>query len=261
MKKEYGRLSLDQLKQLRKNVGEFRALSWEIESSLKSKDGALKEIFNQSYSWADLYQMSLTDHVVHLTVIMGLSSHLSNIASQDDPQQSALDLNHQNQEFDNNFEQSGFEKQDLFGCAYSLGRTILCVQTYDFFMNELIEMASNGNDSSLFKAVRIDRSVTSCPPIADRISIAEIEQDAKFFRKLGEAYIKGPEPPDMEYIDLRYLLITLEGENVLENLSMNDEYNLFVRELGVYPDTDDAKRNLHQFIYRWKNKRKSTQTE
>ena len=48
-------------------------------------------------------------------------------------------------------------------------------------LDALVDEAREGNDDSFLNAIRIDRSIITCPTFALRIAKAEIKNDKKFF--------------------------------------------------------------------------------
>lgn len=149
------------------------------------------------------------------------------------------------------------EEKHVIGLYFSLLRSIECMNIYSKYPHELIVDIRNGNDSAIFKVVQIDRSILSAPTIADRITLAELEQDTKFFESLSKAIQRiKPRMPTEAYSKLRYALYILEQDQVLDSLSIEDKYTLFCEELGLYPiEGEDPAKSLHQFISRWKQAR------
>lgn len=163
-----------------------------------------------------------------------------------DPQQVVFD------EFDVNDDEEWtggwkgiFTKQELIGLVVSLQRTILSIMIYQKTLNGLVEEVRQGNDKSLFDAVRIDRTIMACPTFADRISKAELLRDKYFFQRLRNA-LKGPQQKHWQsYQDLRYALYVLRNLG-FDKLSDDELENLLVHQLKVYPNNYNARQNLRK---------------
>ena len=103
----------------------------------------------------------------------------------------------------------------------------------------------------MFKAVRVDRAIISCPPIAHRIAKAELRGETRFFTKLRKA-LTGKLQVNQGYDTLRFLLIALNEAGGLDSLSGDDRFNLFCKQLKAYPNRElDSADALRMFIYRW----------
>jgi len=181
------------------------------------------------------------------------------MAQSKDPQASAIELLNSDPAFPWDGGPDGeFEAKHLFGLLYSIEKSIKSMVTFGKFLNELVADVQNGNVQALFKAVQIDRTITSCSPIADRISRAEILREDDFFKKLSNALTTKPMKPKEEYRELRYILYALEEVDALDTLPTERAYQLFCNELAIYPSVgSDPARNLEKFIYRWKKARET----
>ena len=253
--KEFGRYTLGQLKSIRIGLGQLRALETEIQTEFQAKPEKLRGLLTPHFYWAALYERPFLDLLTALTITAGMSEEVLAMALLFDPQEAAL------RAIDGCIEDapnSELNFSHIFTLLYAVTKSKECLMTYDLYLDELIAKIRGGNDQALFKAVRIDRSVVAAPTVADRITLAEIESDQEFFKTLGKAISAGPPKQAADYPDLRYMLATLDAEGVLDKLTQEDEFRIFVVQLRVYPDGDDAERSLHQFNYRWKKSRRST---
>lgn len=253
-KKEYGNYSLDQLKQLRDGLGMVRAISWQLEEAFKVHPEALREVLTAPYFWANVYELPLVTHLGLLSQISGMDDAIITASEQDDPQQAALDFLFEEDDEPN----EGRDLKSMITLNYALMKTLDCLMTYNWYMHELMERIKEGDQKALFMALRIDRSAVACPSIADRIALAEIEDDCVFFDKLSGTLSKGPPKQSTDYPDLRYILPYLEESGVLAHLSVKEKHHLFVEELRVYPEGDNSADNLKRFILRWRERRYGT---
>jgi hypothetical protein len=241
--KEYGKLTAPQFKEFVGKLPEVRRSGREYETLLAdlSKD-KFDALMGQGFNWAWIYELSFVEHISIALIAFGQLPWLKALEGVADPQQVILDT--WDREVDDAAIPDGFEGPDLVGLAYSLQRTILSVMLFQRSLSGLIqEVRELDNMDSLFNAVRVDRTVVSCPTIADKIARAEMRQDKRFFLRLRNA-LKGPTQKHWaRYCDLRYSLFVLR-ELGFKSLSDAQLETLLVHTLKVYPDTPGARKNL-----------------
>lgn len=247
--KEYGKLTAEQFKTLISHLPEIRKHPGEIAEMVSSlsKDH-LNKLLPEGFAWAEIYELTFIEHLAWLLMALGKTEFLKQAAQTPDPQQTLLD---DIQSFDVDFENwkggdgGFFELQDVLGLLTALQRQILSIMLFQKSISTLVEEAKQGNDACLFDAVRVDRSIVSCPPIADRISKAELLREKHFFIRLRNA-LKGPSKKHWEsYHDLRYALFMLRDLG-FDKLSDDQLESLLVHQLKVYPNTYNARKNLRK---------------
>ena len=110
-------------------------------------------------------------------------------------------------------------------------------------ISTLIEQIREGNDEALFDAVIVDRSAISAPTLAQRIQIAELNNDNSFMDKLAKAITRTkPRRPAKELDDVRYMLEVALEELGLKNtgkVSLDDDiqemlFNILKDDLELY---------------------------
>ncbi|WP_137718518.1 hypothetical protein [Methylobacillus flagellatus] len=230
------------------NLNEIRKSQDRLDRELESLPGTIRETFlGKDLGWAGIYEYSFEQHITFVVFALNKVELFKHAFKQPDPNQVILD------EFDNESDgdewnggwESKFSKQDLIGLVTSLRKTILCVMIYQRTMSTMIEEVRLGSDEALFHAVRIDRSAVNCPTIAARIAKAELTNDKYFFIHLISA-LKGLSKRHWRsYEDLRYALFVL-CEMGLNNLTDEELENLLVKQLKLYPDTPNARKNLRK---------------
>lgn len=247
IKKEYSKLSLEQFKQLISELPEIRNQMNELPELLNStsKD-KIKEILNQGLYWAIGYELSFQDLLALLICALGCHQELHNAAQSDDPTQAAFGM-FQNVEYETWKGGLGgmFEIGDVIALFTALRRNVLSIMLFHRTLNAMVDEVRKGDDDSLFNAVRIDRSIITCPTFALRISKAEIKNDKKFFIRLRSS-LKGPSKKHWEaYKDLRYAFFVLResGFNQMSDAQLEE---LLVHQLKLYPDTPGARKNLRK---------------
>jgi len=241
--KEYKKLTADQFRSFVVKLPELRKQQQEISQLLADLPGEkFKELMREGFNWANVYEFSFAEHIAYCLIAFGQVPYLREIGKAPDVQQAVLDT--WDREIRDEDVSAEFSKGQLIGLAYSLQRTVLSVMLYQRSLSGLIqEVRDSDSIDSLFKAVRIDRAVVSCPTIAEKIARAEMRQDKRFFLNLRNA-LKGPMQKHWEaYRDLRYSLLVLR-EMGLDSLSDAQLEHLLVHTLKVYPDTPAARKNL-----------------
>ncbi len=253
--KEFGKLSLDQLKLLVQKLPEIRKKQKEPPKLFHFiPEDEKQKILGEGLSWANVYERSFDEQLALLFTKSGRADKLHEAAQSDDPTQAAMDLFGSDEFVDfNGDEGSVTQKREVIGLLASLKRNVLSIMLFDRTLNNMIEEVKSGDDESLFMAVSIDRSIVACPTFADRIAKAELENDEGFFKKLS-ASMKGPSKKYCErYKDLRYAFGLLRDSEV-EKLSATQLEELFIHQLKLYSDTPGARKNIRE-LYAKSNKK------
>lgn len=243
MAKEYGKLTADQFSGFIQKLPELRHHGDELGALLADLPKAkFDDLMVRGFNWGGLYELSFAEHIGLATVAFGQLSWLLEVGKSPDPQQQMLD--DWSREVQDPETHPDFTEQDLLALAYSLQRTILSVMLFQRSLSGLVkEVRDDDNMDSLFNAVRVDRTVLSCPTIADKIARAEMRQDKRFFHRLRNA-LRGPTQKHWAaYCDLRYSLFVLR-ELGFDKMSDAQLEQLLVHKLKVYPDTPSARKNL-----------------
>ena len=246
--KEYGKLTAEQFKQLIQQLPELRKEGESLEDVVKSASKErINELLEKDFYWAEVYELTFIEHLAFLMMALDKVEFLKEAKNAPDPTQHFMDNFGVDDDIDH---WSGgwkglFKKQDLIGLVFALQRTILSIMIYQKTMQTLVEEVRQGNDDSLFDAVRLDRSSVACPTFAARIAKAELTNDKHFFIRLRNAF-KGPTQKHWQsYQDLRFALFTLRDLG-FDNLTDDQLVNLLVKQLKVYPDRFEARKNLRK---------------
>ena len=246
-KREYGNLTLEEFKQLIGELPDIRIQMKELPDLLNSspKD-KIKEVLDQGLYWAVFYELSFQESLALLICALGCHQELHKAAQSDDLTQDAFSM-FQDVEFEN--WKSGldglFEIGDILALFTALQRNILSIMLFHRTLSALVDEAREGNDDSFFNAVRIDRSIITCPTFSLRIAKAEIKNDKKFFIRLRSS-LKGPSKKYWEaYQDLRYAFFILResGFNQMSDAQLEE---LLVNQLKLYPNVPGARKNLRK---------------
>jgi hypothetical protein len=259
IEKEFYKYTRQELKAILALFKELKIERLEFDQFSKQLTRKLQEENEPPFYWADLYEISLTKHIGLLIYFSGLSDTVAGIAQTKDPQKKLLESLDDIDVLDEYIPEEFREPKYLTGTWYSLTKSIESLSTYGFSLSALVQnFRETRDDKYLFNAMRIDHSISACPTFADRIAIAEMENDRKFFTQLANALKKRPEKRMARYGDLRYMLAALDEVNALESLGIEEVYQLFCVDLNLYPDVGkDPARSLQKFILRWKKERET----
>lgn len=241
------RSTIEDFKLLLPKLVEFRGESANLDDLFQSlPEERLDALLVGACYWAPVYELTFLEHISWVVHVLGKVQCVQAAAQSGQFNRVILE------DFDTEPPEDGaerldgpFDKQLLIGLALSLQRSVLSVLLYQKSMSALVAEVREGEDKALFDAVRIDRSITACPTIANRIAKAELLRDKKFFDHLRNA-LKGPSRKHWaSYQDLRYAFAALR-EMGFDQLSDEQLEHLFVDVLKLYPNSFNARRNLRK---------------
>ncbi|HZQ75502.1 MAG TPA: hypothetical protein VFB08_21530 [Burkholderiales bacterium] len=248
MEKEYGRLTADQFRRLIRELPEVRAGARELPELLRTATSEkVREVLEKGIYWAAFYELSFTQHLAVGLTLMGQEERFIELSKAEDPQEAAIQW--AEEDVDTLIAKGkDFTVAGVLAAVISMQRSVFSLMLYKRSMSALLAEVREGNDDSLFLAVRVDRSAVACPSIAKRISKAQMLDQKRFFERLRSA-IKGPSKKHWElYSDLRYSLAVLR-EMGFDSMSDAQLEHLLVDVLKVYPASFTARKNLRKQYY------------
>jgi hypothetical protein len=252
LEKEYGKLTVEEFRDLVKKLPEIRGQMKELPDVVRSKPGKLKKILGKDYHWSSIYELGFAEQIACLMVLLGWQGFLKDAAASENPQASVLQWFEDGSVLDQWYEENKdvLEKRHLIWLTVVMQRNVLSIMLFHRPLSAFVEEVRQGGpgcDDAFFKAVRVDRSILSCPTFADRLAYAELTQDKTFFLRLRSA-LKGPLKKHMEALkDLRYAIAILR-EFGFESMSDTKLEDLFVNRLKLYPSVPSARKNLRKHI-------------
>lgn len=252
MENEYGKLTLDQLRLLIALLPELDRLHSEMPAVFAEKQEKFNSVLTPGFSWSHFYELPIQEHLGTIAIIAGLAPNLAEAVATDDPQQFLInDLKDGLQDWQGGHD-GLFELKHLLGVVYSTKNTLDCLMVYGYYINELIAQVRGGDSSALFKAIRIDPTVASCPTAADRISRAVMEQNKPFLHDLHTAF-GGRTGDQAAYLNhFRYVMQVLREGGALEK--SNNELIQLVFDLELYEDVAGSDKNVRELIRKAKKK-------
>jgi hypothetical protein len=255
-KKEFGKLSADQIRQLVALLPTFEALRNEFMDDIKGKPW-VGEAIDEGVWWAPLYELSMEQHLGLLFKATGLDKAVQEAVKSEDPASEILKLWKDDSVLGQIEPVEGFKPFHAINIAMSLERSLDSLVVWGRYLNELVAAVREGDDESLFKAVRIDPSVVSCPSVAMRISKATVLGDKKFLRALGRA-LEGRTQRQARYLRAVRLAIQALREAGVESISDEQLRDLFLKKPEIYkaPPSASPEKALRKHFHA--SKRKST---
>lgn len=250
MEKEFGKLSLDQFRRVVKALPEVRGQMNGLPDLVRNAPQRfVDEVLDGDFYWAEVYELTFPEHLALLFFALGKAKKLMELREMEDPQEEALKWLDEDDEEDWNGGEGGqFKKKHVVGLVVALQRTILSIMLYHRPLSTLVQQVKDRGedaDDAFFKAVRVDRSILTCPTFAARLAQAELINDKMFFLHLKSA-LKGPLKKHWEsYRDLRYAMYMLRdlGFDKMSDAQLED---LLVHKLKLYPNAPGARKNLRK---------------
>lgn len=240
MTKEFGKLSGEQLRQLVQLLAQLEVWKREFREDLRIDLKARRAIAEEPVWWAPLYELPFEQHLALFVKTIGLEKMVADIAAADDPQQRLIEASKHEALVDSLPKQAelpeGMKLGGITGWLFSLDRSIESLLVFGRYLNELVIAAREGDDVSVFKAVRIDPSVVSCPSVGARISRAIVLGDSDFLRTVRNA-MEGRTQRQAKYLRaVRYAMQALHEAGVS---AVSDEQlrGLFIEKLRIYKDS------------------------
>jgi len=242
MKKKYGKLTADQFRQFIDQLPAFQAMADELRQAMQeAPEERWTELLTQDFSWSWVYELPLSWHVALAIYAFNLKDWLVEVADSPDPQQMVLD--DFQKELSDDFHPD-IEVQEGLGLLISLIRNLQCILWHGRSLSALLhEVREDDNLDSLFKAIKLDRTVVNCLTAADRIAKAELQNDRMFFRRLSNAF-KGPSQKEWVGLAGMKLSFHLLRDFEINGLTDDDLEYLLVHKLEVYKNVPGARKNL-----------------
>ncbi len=251
--KEFGKLSLDQLKELVVDLADLKPQRKDLTARAKEDlKGFLKES-PRDFSWADYYSLTIVEMVAFMLYVGGLNEELHTALKEEDPQQYLLDT-FKVLEPDIRDMGDGKEVSEYVFTALSIAllKSIESIEIYGCSLNGLLARFRSGDEKALFDIVKLDHSAVGNSEIASRIAKAGLQQDKQFFLRLSKAIKSTPLKYTQSHGPLRYMILTLYEMGQLSHLSTEDLYQLFCIDLKLYPTSGaDPARSLKRLVERW----------
>lgn len=244
--KEYGKLTTEQLRELLGQLPGVLAMLREMNTQLASTPAAKFDTLMPGNfgSYCHLYELPFIQHLSTMVVALGRQENVKAMAAAPDPQEALLSQLRKGDDFEDKPQHPDFSDEDILALSYSIGRTMQSMATYGRSISSLLQdVRENNNQDSLFKAIRMDRSVIGCPTAMKHIAKAQIRGSKPFFTHLRNA-LKGPQQKPMVALEsMRYALVLLREMGV-NDLSQKDIESLFVDHLKIYAKVPGASKNL-----------------
>ncbi|MEM4988795.1 hypothetical protein V8G57_15485 [Collimonas sp. H4R21] len=253
--KRFGKLSIDQIRQLIQFVPFLEQARPELAALMAAKPEKAAQFFKPGVAWGNAYDYPIEEQLALFLAVAGLTDFVVQAAKAPDPmaELAKLDDHPEYQEWAGGAGKQ-FEIHDLLGALYGLFGTFECLMLYGYYLNELLAIAnSQGNDEALFNAIRVDPVAITSETAAHRISRAVVQADAKFFSGLQNALL-GKTGKQARYLQKFKVLMQILLESGLLDRP-NAEIRSLAFELDVYADNPGAEKNLNELIRKFRHKK------
>jgi len=246
VKKDYGKFTADQFQ-------EFIQILPDVFAKLREADELLalapKAKFDKVFpgdcgDYSHWYELPFVEHLAWVVFALNRQAEVRDFASSPDPQEAVLAMLRRRDEVEDKPQHEAFTDEEVLTLIYSLTRTMQSMATYGRSISSLLQdVRENNNHDSLFKAIRMDRTVIGTPTAMRHLAKAQFRSDKRFLRHL-QAALKGPSKKPMVGLEpMRYALLLLR-EMGLDDLSDKDLERLMVDRLKAYPPVPGAAKNL-----------------
>lgn len=252
MTKEYGKLSLAQLKEALALEAQFGDLEDHINGVVASKPELRAKIAGNGIAWSPAYDRPFADQLESFLRAFGLMHHVREAGQASDQQQAMLNLaNNESIDPFGNDEASRDTFIKIFGLLIGLTRTFDSLLVFGKYINELVAEGRAGNDSAFFDAIRIDPTVITTSAFQDRLSKAVAVNDQRFLEKLQQALKGKTEKHKSQLNRVRFAIRALLDAGGLK-LPDREIQDLFVRKLGIYSPGSNAPKAIRKHIQKQK---------
>ena len=218
----------------------FHELNSEVEELpgiAREKKEKVEELLRHCPPWANWYELPWKQSLGVFLVLAGLDRLIIEASEADDPHKEIFDYLDTDPDPLNEAELSDEEKSVFISLFMNILHQMKALSIFSVSLSELVEKAKS-DDDALLDAVVVDRSVVSCPSIAQRIQYAQLTNDESFLQKLAKAITRTrPRRPESEYDDLRFMLEALDEMKEYKNATQKQKYELLAVDLELF-DTE-----------------------
>lgn len=261
MKNEFGKLTLEQLKQILNFMPELDGQRTEDIAAIRAHPEKLRKCLTNDYNWSKFYEQPFEGHLAYFLLTTGIAPGLVEACKSVDPLQGAINYFQVPRPSSVDDACSKLALKDVIALEFSINKSLECVPIFGCYLNDLIATAKSEDiddrtrDKALLNAIRIDPAVIAGPTCADRIAHAVIVDDQAFFRKLQNA-LKGKTGRQVKYLEEIRVVLRILREAGVERLSDVELEKLFIKELKLYQASSSSIKNIREQFY--KSGKKST---
>lgn len=225
-------------------------------------------------SWYEFYEMTYLEHLAHIVVYTGQLEDIKALATAENPYKevlgkATLELSSIHEGGDSFDEEERPFVPLVFGMTVSLFFALKSLLVYGVYLNDLVALAGRGDkmgDKALFQAIKVDPSVIACTNVINRLSLALIQNDQSFLKKLKRAVSGTLTKREHRVYQMQRLVLQILLEVKAPKLSESDLYELFVNQLKIASrdntsDIGDVANNLRQFAYQFMKQKSVRQND
>lgn len=218
----------------------------ELPEIARQRRARVEELLNNCFPWSYWYELSYKHSLAIFLIAAGLDSLMIDASKSENPHKFIFDYLDSNPDPLNEDELDDDEMSLFVSLFMSVLHQMRSLSIFSVSLSDLVENAKT-DDKALFDAVLVDRSVVSCPSIAQRIQFAQLSDDESFLNDLAKAITRArPRRPESEYDDLRFMLEALDEMYEYKNATQQEKFELLAVDLELF-DTEGNKDAFEAF--------------
>jgi len=261
MKKDFDNFSNNQSKDLYALYVQAVKEIDELFDSAKENDKFQNALSNIP-PWSHFYELPFSITISVIILGFDLAEEFKRIAnSADSLQEIIYFIGNPPDKSDQMKSLSDEDRLFLLSTIRALLYQFLSINMHGRSLSDLVKIAKEGNDETLFDAVMVDSSVIYTPSIARRIKKAQAVNNTDFKNKLAKALSdkkpKRPRPNKLDD-DLRFMLVLINEQFGLDSRSVTREklFDLLSDDLQLYPrgKKEGTVEALKKYIQRFNKK-------
>jgi len=245
LQKEYRKLTAAQFRAFADSLSAFQAMAADLKDLIKTVPAEKwKSLLVGDVCWSWVCELPYSWHISTAIYVMNLGEWLKEVAASPDPQQRVLDDMRPDVPLPSEDFHPDVDEAQAFGIVMSMIYTMHSIAMYGRSLSGLIAEVRDHDDlDCLFRAVKVDRRVLTCATVANRIAVAELVGDKKFFTRLSNA-LKGPSQKEWAGLAKMKLSFLILRELEINDLSDAALEQLMVHTLDAYQHVPGARKHL-----------------
>ncbi len=250
------KLTTSEIRRLYSNLHKANINREELTAIVNENTQKIADLLEPSCPWSFWYDRPLNHLFLIFFTFTGMLEDITRICRSDHPDSEILDYMESEPEIDSENEYDDEEKAFVASLGVAIFNQVLSLSMFGEYINSMVARAKKGDNSALFNAILVDRSVLATPSIAKIIQIADLTKDEPFFNQLAKAITRTrPRRPSLEYDDARFMVTALNECKSFSAKNNDELHRIIVVNLELYPsDGKDSFKGFEKFLQRLKNR-------
>jgi hypothetical protein len=254
------KITTGEIKRLYANLHKANLTREELTSIVSENTQKIADLLEPTCPWSFWYDRPLNHLFLIFFTCTGMLEEITRICRSDHPDSEIIDYMESEPDIDSEDEYDNEEKAFISSLGVAIFNQALSLSMFGEYINSMVLRAKNGDDSALFDAILVDRSVLATPSIAKRIQIADLTKDESFFNQLANAITRTrPRRPSPEYDDARFMLTALDECKSFSAKNNYELHKLIVDNLELYPSNrKDSFKGFEKMLQRLRKRQRDT---